>query len=420
MTSKNILLTGNSTCANRGDCAILRGLINALEATYPLHHFELSSRFPKGSSYLMNRKIVDDKLYSLHKPLKGVNRAIQLVSMKFLYLYLYHLIKYPSIKKVFKIPKRYSDVIKYLKEFDAIIHVGGSFFIDLYGMKQFDTIIISILINKPVYLVGHSLGPFKIRSINKLASLILPKIKHIYLREEESLKHLGTLPVEFDNLSIGSDTAWLLPGYLPTDIFDKEVNSANSKFIAITIRNLKPFDERLGISQQEFESMFVQQMNALVDKGYHIVGVSMCTGLDGYTIDDRIVALSVKNKLAKPDSMTVLMYEYNDLELGFILSKCEMLIGTRLHSVILSLRYNIPAIALYYEHKSLGILKKVGLEKYSFTIPELNSKRMNDTITEILTNMVQVKKGVFEKVQKEQDICRKMIRSLFSGTATNE
>ncbi len=414
MAQRKILLTGNSTCANRGDCAILRGITDSIEQIHPDCQFEISSRFPKGSSYLMGRKIVDDKLYTLHRPLKGIKRAIQIVVQKFLYSYLYYIIKYPALRKIFGIPKRYNEAIGYFREFDAIIHVGGSFFIDLYGLKQFDTIIVSVLIDKPVYLVGHSLGPFKIKKVNKFASILLPKVKHIYLREDESLKHLETLSSEFSNVTIGSDTAWVLPGYSPTEIFYKEVRVENSKFVAITIRNLKPFDKRLGITQQDFEAMFVQQINVLVEKGYHIVGVSMCTGFDSYPIDDRIVALSIKGKLAKPQSMTVLMYEYNDLELGYILSQCDLLIGTRLHSVILSLRYNTPAIALYYEHKSLGVLRKVGLEKYSFTINELNTLRMNETIDEILYNMDFAKKNIKNNVLLEQETCRNMLQNMFN------
>jgi colanic acid/amylovoran biosynthesis protein len=417
MIQKKILLTGNSTCANRGDCAILRGITDSMEKMYPEYRFEISSRFPKGSSYLMGRDIVDDKLYTLHKPLKGIRRAIQMVIQKLMYSYLYYLIKYPSFRKVFGIPKRYNKAIRYLNEFDAIIHVGGSFFIDLYGLKQFDTMIISVLISKPVYLVGHSLGPFQIKKVSQFASILLPKIKHIYLREDESLKYLDTLSAKFSNVSIGSDTAWVLPGSLPTEIFCKEVKEENKKFIAITIRNLKPFDKRLEISQEEFESMFAQQINILIEKGYHIIAVSMCTGFDSYPIDDRIVALSIKTKLARPECMTVLMYEYNDLELGFILSKCDLLIGTRLHSVILSLRYNTPAIALYYEHKSLGILRKVALEQYSFTIKELGSERMNDTIEEILSDLDFTKKQIAEKINREQQVCKNMLQNLFKENA---
>lgn len=415
MTQKKALLTGNSTCANRGDCAILRGVTFALENIYPAYTFELSSRFPKGSSYLMGRPVVDDKLYSLQRPLKGVKRAVQMVVQKLMYSYLYYLIRYPAIKNTFGIPKRYDAAIEYLNQFDAIVHVGGSFFIDLYGLKQFDTMIMCVLINKPVYLVGHSLGPFEIKKVNKFASLLLPKIEKIYLRENESLKYLDTLSAKLSNVSMGSDTAWVIPDYSPSEVFLKEVKAVpNSKFIGITIRNLKPFDKRLGISQEEFEAAFVQQINVLIEKGYHILGLSMCTGLDSYPIDDRIVALNIKNKLKRPECMTVLMYEYNDLELGYILSQCDLLIGTRLHSVILSLRYNTPAIALYYEHKSLGVLRKVGLEEYSFTIKELNTSRMNETINDILQNPASVKATISKNIQLEQEACRTMLQSLFN------
>ncbi|STE96177.1 Colanic acid biosynthesis protein [Escherichia coli] len=50
-----------------------------------------------------------------------------------------------------------------------------------------------------------------------------------------------------------------------------------------------------------------------------------------------------------------MMDELNDLEMGKILGACELTVGTRLHSAIISMNFATPAIAINYEHKSAGL-----------------------------------------------------------------
>jgi len=246
-----------------------------------------------------------------------------------------------------------------------------------------------------------------------MASFLFPTAKKIYLREASSYEFLETLDQKLDNVCLGSDTAWVMPDAKPSAVADVELQGTSKPIIGLTVRGLAPFDKRLGISQDEYEAKIVVLLNELVESGYHIACLSMCTGLDGYVKDDRIVGLRIKKQLKQPEEMTVLMHEYNDLELGYILQKCQLLIGTRLHSVILSLRYSTPAIAIFYEHKSEGVLRQLGLEDWSFYIHDVGEDKMKDKIYQILENTKAAKLRTDEAVIKEQTNCKKMIEELF-------
>ena len=58
-----VLIFGNHTCANRGDAAILRGLITYLKEHRSDVDFELMSRYPEGSEILLGEEFHDDSLY---------------------------------------------------------------------------------------------------------------------------------------------------------------------------------------------------------------------------------------------------------------------------------------------------------------------------------------------------------------------
>lgn len=58
-----LLILGNHTCGNRGDSAILRGLLDAINALRPETEVDVMSRYPVSSSWLLNRPVMGDPLY---------------------------------------------------------------------------------------------------------------------------------------------------------------------------------------------------------------------------------------------------------------------------------------------------------------------------------------------------------------------
>lgn len=62
-----VLILGNHTCGNRGDSAILRGLLDAINTLQPQTEVDVMSRYPVSSSRLLNRPVMGDPLYSQMK-----------------------------------------------------------------------------------------------------------------------------------------------------------------------------------------------------------------------------------------------------------------------------------------------------------------------------------------------------------------
>ncbi len=79
-------------------------------------------------------------------------------------------------------------------------------------------------------------------------------------------------------------------------------------------------------------------VNRILDEGYQVIALSTCTGIDSYNKDDRMVALNLRQQYRDP-AVTTVMDELNDLEMGKILGACELTVGTRLHSAIISMNF---------------------------------------------------------------------------------
>lgn len=422
MKKTRILLVGNHTCANRGDGAILRGILCTLEENFPDAELTTLSRFPKASSYLLGKDVIQDPL--VVKPYSSARAKVQALKQFFgdrlmPSILCAHLEQHPILKHV-PLPTHYQAYLDLIKNYDLVIQVGGSFFVDLYGDKQFEHPLLAIFANKPTLLLGHSVGPFSRKSFSRIARVVFNRVNGTLIRESISLEEIQKLKIKDSApVRLASDTAWLV-----NTSADKECQRLaverycpkGQKRIAITVRDLAPFDKRLGVTQKGYEQQFVHLCERLIEKGYHIIAVSMCTGLDGYHKDDRMVALDIQKELKQPSKMTVVMDELNDIEIGALLGECELTIGTRLHNTIISMRFGTPAIAVYYEHKSKGVMDALGYSERSVQIPQMMSDETWHVIDQVLDNQSDTRKELKQKVELLSQSTSSAIVDMVSST----
>lgn len=410
---KRILIIGNHTCANRGDAAILRGLITGLENHISSNQIDVMSRYIMAGQYILERKMIDDFVFNEKNKFNFLKRVKNRLSYELILLSFIYPISKRFISFFFSDAQR--KFCRLIENYESIIQVGGSFFIDLYGIGQFENLLLSLYKNKDIVLVGHSLGPFKSKIFKRYSKKILPKINKIFVRDTESMQILEKEDLISANITLGSDTAWLIETDKNNNVLDCTLQPIfnDNKVVAITLRNLAPFNSKLNISQEDYENIYIEIIEKLIKLKYKIICISMCTGLDRYNNDDRMIGLKIKNKLSEPDEMFVLMNEYTDVEIGNILSHCHLLIGTRLHSVILSLLYNTPALAITYEHKSKGILEKLNIPDYCFTINDMQLEHFEHKVIDILNRQSFHKNKIKNQVNNEIDHAWLMINQFF-------
>nr|MBA2814743.1 amylovoran biosynthesis protein AmsF [Candidatus Pantoea persica] len=225
---------------------------------------------------------------------------------------------------------------------------------------MFDHALCTLMAKKPIYIIGHSVGPFQNPSVNALANFVFDRVDSLVLRESVSLDLMKKNGVTTRRVEPSSHNLLQWQGIIN-----------GRKTIAITVRELAPFDKRLGVTQKEYEAAFGRVINAMIADGYQVVAFSSCTGIDSYAKDDRMVALMLRDRVDQPEHYHVIMDEFNDLELGILLSHCHLTIGTRLHSAIISMNFGTPAVAINYEHKSMGVMNQLGLLQMATDVKSL-------------------------------------------------
>ena len=402
-----VLILGNHTCGNRGDSAILRGLVDAISQLAPETDVDVMSRYPVSSAWLLDRPVLTDPLY---QQMKRHNNAVGLMGrvkkvLRRRYQHQVLLSKASGDGKLrnIAIPAGFLDFVKQLSDYDAIIQVGGSFFVDLYGTPQFEHALCTFMAKKPLFMVGHSVGPFQDPQFNQLANYVFGQCDALILREEVSLRLMQQSQINQQKVEQGVDTAWLVAPHEQDFVASYAVKhwlgiAAQQKTVAITLRDLAPFDKRLGTTQQAYEKAFAGVVNRLIDEGYQVLALSTCTGIDSYNKDDRMIALKLRSLVKDTTRYHVVMDELNDLEMGKILGACDLTVGTRLHSAIISMNFGTPAIAINYEHKSAGIMQQLGMPQMAVDIRQLLDGTLESLVADTLGQLhainVQLEKAV--------------------------
>ncbi|CAH6636749.1 colanic acid biosynthesis pyruvyl transferase WcaK [Pseudocitrobacter vendiensis] len=402
-----LLILGNHTCGNRGDSAILRGLLDAINTLSPEAEVDVMSRYPVSSSWLLNRPVMGDPLYlqmKAHNNAPGmVGRVKKVLRRRYQHQVLLSRVTDSGKLRNIAIAQGFTDFVRLLSGYDAIIQVGGSFFVDLYGVTQFEHALCTFMAKKPIYMVGHSVGPFQSPAFNQMANYVFGHCDALFLRESVSLDLMKRSDIDASKVEKGVDTAWLVDHHDET--FDASyavqhwLNVAQQqKTVAITLRELAPFDKRLGTTQEAYEKAFAGVVNRIIASGWQVMALSTCTGIDSYNKDDRMVALNLRKHIQDPSRYHVVMDELNDLEMGKLLGACDLTVGTRLHSAIISMNFGTPAIAINYEHKSAGIMQQLGMPEMAVDIRHLLNGDLEamaaDTLGQLSTLVLRLNDAV--------------------------
>ncbi|MGU0172636.1 polysaccharide pyruvyl transferase family protein [Escherichia coli] len=149
--------------------------------------------------------------------------------------------------------------------------------------------------------------------------------------------------IDTSKVEHGVDTAWLVnhQRQLPAELRGAALagRGGETENRRHTLRELAPFDKRLGTTQAAYEKAFAEVVNRVLDSGYQVLALSTCTGIDSYNKDDRMVALNLRHLVNNPSRYHVVMDELTIWRWANCSSACDLTVGTRLHSAIISMNF---------------------------------------------------------------------------------
>lgn len=245
------------------------------------------------------------------------------------------------------------EVVKRIKEYDLLLMGGGSLLQDATSPRSvlyyLGIVMAAKMYHKPIVFYAQGVGPITKSISKRLINLIVNKVDVITVRDFESgedLKQFGvtktpiivtadpavTIPPESIDLSAGRD---LLSLY--------EVDP--KKTIAISVRSWK--------RETNFKQTLAEVADHYAELGWNIVFLPMQYPSD-ITPSEEIASLM------KHDA-TIIDRQLSFKEIMSIIGNIKLVLGMRLHSIILAAVMNVPFVAISYDPKIERFVERLNM-----------------------------------------------------------
>lgn len=258
-----------------------------------------------------------------------------------------------------QITKRRVD--EWVKQSDFIVFSGGNLLFDLnrYSKSYLKLKWIVNLAkkhNKKVLALSIGIGPFKTKKQEQKAVKLLSELSYVSFRDERSAKYFSKkAPIVQDPVFTSS---FFSP--LANSIIRKK-----EKKIAISI-----LDYRLAGASKEQYFTYIQQMAEIIltlSAKYQVTIFS--TELRDYKAVEEIHRLLAG---------TVVMKKFGSMdELYKLYEESQLIIGTRMHSMIFSVAANVPIIGISWQDKVKEMFQLLDDPTSCFEIDELMTQKQS-------------------------------------------
>lgn len=409
-----ILIPNVTGPTNFGDQAILFGLLSLSSTVYPNAKVVIHSTDPElysGNKYLVNQSLFQLLIIRNKNLASRIYRLFELLTTLVLIKYLGK-----GFKKQLDFLNRKNLSYKLLNDYldsDLIIFVGGGYLRSKAGITQSLNLIMqlimfitAIMLNKNRIVAPISFGPFAYKWQEKLASYILSKFLIVSLRESVSFSILKQYGLK--NIVLSHDHAFLI-NRLKTGKKNKKMS------VGFTIRPW--LDEK---SQWKLEEAYAEALCNLYSNFrteivpiMHVDSPDFPKESDSHSVKRVYELLKVRGvKVKKPFKVERVRNAAN------LYRNLDLLIGMRMHSNILAATQNTPFVAISYEHKTDGIMKQLGLEKFCVKCTDLESDKLKRLSTLVFDNKKIIKKHLRKTIdgfQKDEHKLWLGILSSFEG-----
>lgn len=295
---------------------------------------------------------------------------------------------------------------------DLLVIGGGNMIFDLdkhsSSAKRFERFVeIAKKHNKKVFAISLGIGPFYTEKQERNAVKALSNCEYITFRDESSYEIFRKHNKEIHkNTYVSIDPVFMLPNSMG--------NNSNEKVIALNIINNKLMKE----SEENYLKVINQYINladSIVKKFNMKVALFSTEIVDYSAVQDVYRGVIEKEKI-------IIVNISTQKELLEFYNQTLVLIGTRMHSMIIAFTQGIPVIGLSWQQKVDSMFKIIESEDSVFNYNEIDSKleEIIDCCKKKIDGQkyeINRNKDTLRRVKTKMDINHQILKELSSDNA---
>ena len=282
---------------------------------------------------------------------------------------------------------------QYVKTTDLVLCAPGGICMGLFQSWEHIYILkLAVKNNKKIAYYSRSFGPFPEQSkwnrvFKKNSYKLLNDFDFLSIRDSKTMTLADKLGLSYLE---SIDTAFL---DTPNPIIPNEItNILDGKGYVVFVPNSLTWHPAFKSCPPEYLEKFYLSVVELLSQTYPESNIVMLPQLFNQgNHGDHTYFINLKEKSKFSNKMIVISDEYSSDVQQSIISKAQLMIGARYHSVVFAVNNQVPFVALSYEHKVSGLLQILGLqdkiydiEKFGLEMPPVENAMSE--ISKILKN----------------------------------
>lgn len=306
---------------------------------------------------------------------------------------------------------------------------GGDSFSDLYGFSRFFYValpqILVLLLDKPLILLPQTYGPFHSSLARTIARQIVTHAERAFCRDRHSLHQLmGTAAhrnTSRKHLSFCYDMAFGIESVAPrsTSVIGLTLPpNRDPALVGLNISGLLYRGDSAHSSSFGLRSNYHDLVPAMIDLlisscDTSVLLVPHVLGAEEGSESDVLACEQVFSSLHHkyPGRLGILCGTYGPNEVRYVIGLCGFFVGSRMHACIAALSQNIPAVAVAYSGKFLGVLETLGITALAADARSLRQ----DEILSIIHNAFEARRSIARELRIAMPTVRATVHHLLDS-----
>jgi polysaccharide pyruvyl transferase WcaK-like protein len=325
---------------------------------------------------------------------------------------------YPNLEIVDTYNTSITSYMSLIKKVDCIVYGGGTLYKELYsstGRSKYAVIIrmmsfniLAKLLGTKLYHLNIGIGALKTRMGRYISKLALSSTTLTLFRDQQSYDFAkNTLHVSEDKITKSTDGLFL------NHIWEKPWNEATlrvdrkkwKKVIGINVLSDIPD----WVDRDHYIKTMQNVITKLLDDSNYLVFVPFQHRFNPRN-DLKFTTETFEGILKDRDNYTILKEVPID-EVNSYLTKCDLFIGMRFHSLLLSTVSKVPFVAVAYDTKCWRFIEESSY-KYAIKLEELEEEKLLTLCDDALLKTSDIKKQLSQVSKKMYAEAEEDIRAL--------
>lgn len=311
-----------------------------------------------------------------------------------------------------------ASVLKCIEESDLLLVGGGGLFNcylkydtsllltpqsnSLFSVFTFSLPLFAHLLEKPCMIYGVGASRFLSEEAKYDARWAVELASACTVRDAGSKQILVELGCNGDRIEVTADPAFRLPN-APTprieEIRTHEQIPNSRPLIGVSLRNWDFYGSRERTEREVALALsrFIDSYKATV----LFIPFDTNTSL-GELGNDRTIIERVIEKINRSEHVVVLQANYTPGEISGLIAQCDIFLGMRLHSLILSIKNGVPCLGLLYDPKVKNMMAMAGLKQWVLDLDGLSAEDLTRMLQELHRNRRQIRKQLTVIIREMQ------------------